>query len=117
MEAFGNAEMLERKSASVRAAKDNPASKLRASEHSKELWSRPGYKDRKSAATTAAWADPEKRKDRGDKISDGVRAAWSDPIKKAKRLALFNTPEHRQMLSDLHKERWARRKAAKLNAT
>lgn len=48
------------------------------------------------------WADPMNR----ELASETQKASWADPEKKAKRLALRNTPEHRQRRSEAMTKRY-----------
>ena len=55
----------------------DPVMRERILEARKSMYSAPGYRERKSAAIKAAWADPEKRKNMGRKsnIKKAVESA------------------------------------------
>lgn len=86
-------------------------SRAKASAHSKDLWSRPGMKEIKSANSKAGWQDPVKSAARRLAMSEGRRAAWADPEKRARQLAAMHSPECKAKLSAAMTARHAKRKA------
>lgn len=63
--------------ANIKAQLGTLENRLRAGEHSRNLWALPGMRNIKSAAAKAAWSDPVKAASRRANMSKGKRMGWA----------------------------------------
>lgn len=101
----------------TRRASRDPSNKQFLSEHSKEKWQDPEFRERALASRKASWANDEDRRQKvveqfkgkskpdsqKEKMSKSGKAYWGSEEGQAKKQEILNRPEVRAAISNTHK--------------